>query len=50
MIIKGPEVRKDDVYKFSEVDAAKGGLCRIRGSDVMNILMDLMNNSHKFGA
>ena len=50
MIIKGPEVRKDDVCKFSEVDAAKGGLCRIRGSDVMNILMDLMNNSHKFGA
>lgn len=50
MIISGPEVRKDDVVKFSEVDAAKGGLCRIRGSDVMNILMDLMNNSHKFGA
>lgn len=50
MIIMGPEVRKDDVDKFSEVDASKGGLCRIRGSDVMNILMDLMNNSHKFGA
>ncbi len=50
MIIMGPEVRTDDVCKFSEVDAAKGGLCRIRGSDVMNILMDLMNNSHKFGA
>ena len=50
MIIIGPEVRVDDVDKFSEVDAAKGGLSRIRGSDVMNILMDLMNNSHKFGA
>lgn len=50
VIIKGPEVRVDDVEKFSEVDAAKGGLCRIRGSDVMNIMMDLMNYSHKFGA
>jgi 2,3-bisphosphoglycerate-independent phosphoglycerate mutase len=50
VLIKGPEVRTDDVNKFSEVDVAKGGLCRIRGSDVMNILMDLMNNSQKFGA
>lgn len=50
MIITGPEIRTDDITKFSEFDAAKGGLCRIRGSDVMNILMDLMNNSHKFGA
>lgn len=50
ILIKGPEVRKDNVKYFSEVDATKGGLCRIRGSDVMNILMDLMNNSHKFGA
>lgn len=50
VIIKGPEIRKDNVKRFSEVDAATGGLCRIRGSDVMNILMDLMNNSHKFGA
>lgn len=50
VIIKGPEVRVDDVNKFSEVNAAKGGLCRIRGSDVMNIMMDLMNYSHKFGA
>ena len=25
-------------------------LCRIRGADVMNIMMDLMNYAHKFGA
>ena len=50
MLIKGPEVRVDDNEKFSEGDAAKGGLGRIRGSDVMNILMDLMNYAHKFGA
>ena len=50
VLIRGPEVRVDDVSRFSEVDAAKGGLCRIRGSDVMNIMMDLMNYAHKFGA
>ena len=34
----------------SEVAVAKGGMGRIRGSDVMNILMDLMGYAHKFGA
>ena len=40
----------DYIEKFSEFDAAKGSLGRIRGSDIMNILMDLMNYAHKFGA
>jgi 2,3-bisphosphoglycerate-independent phosphoglycerate mutase len=48
--IKGPEIRVDGVNKFNERAATSGGLCRIRGSDVMNILMDLMNRSEKFGA
>ncbi|MGZ7046988.1 MAG: 2,3-bisphosphoglycerate-independent phosphoglycerate mutase [Methanobacterium sp.] len=50
IVIKGPEVRVDDVNKFNERAATAGGLIRIRGSDVMNILMDLMNKSEKFGA
>ena len=50
VIINGPEVRVDDVKEYNELTVAKGGLCRIRGADVMNIVMDLMNNSHKFGA
>ncbi len=50
MVICGPEVMKDDVQIFSERAAAKGGLCRIRGTDIMNILIDLMNRSEKFGA
>lgn len=50
VIITGPEVRVDDVCEYSEVTVAKGGLSRIRGSDVMNIMMDLMNYAHKFGA
>ena len=50
VLIRGPEVRTDDVKEFSERACAKGGLNRIRGSDVMNIMMDLMNYAHKFGA
>lgn len=50
LVINGPEIRVDDVEQFDERSATKGGLCRIRGSDIMNILMDLMNNSDKFGA
>lgn len=50
IVIKGPEVRVDAINKFNERDVTSGGLCRIRGSDVMNILMDLMNRSEKFGA
>ncbi len=50
LVINGPEIRIDDVEKFDERSATKGGLCRIRGSDIMNILMDLMNHSEKFGA
>lgn len=50
IVISGPEVRVDDVDKFNERSATKGGLCRIRGSDIMNILMDLLNKSEKFGA
>ena len=50
LVISGPEIRIDDVKSFNERSASKGGLCRIRGSDIMNILMDLMNKSTKFGA
>ena len=50
IVIKGPEVRVDDVEEFNERAATKGGLCRIRGRNIMDILMDLMNKSTKFGA
>ncbi len=44
------DVRRDDVKTFSEFEAYKGGLCRIRGRDVINISMDLLNLAKKFGA
>lgn len=50
IIINGPEIRVDHVESFNEIDSAAGALCRIRASNLMDILMDLMNNSAKFGA
>ncbi|GAA5818310.1 MAG: 2,3-bisphosphoglycerate-independent phosphoglycerate mutase [Methanobrevibacter sp. CfCl-M3] len=50
ILICGEGVRMDDVKRFNEIDAVKGGLLRIKGSDLMNILMDLIDNTHKFGA
>ena len=48
--ITGPGVLSDDVTIFSEKSCAKGGLGRIRGLDVMPILMDLIDKTKKFGA
>lgn len=48
--IAGPYVRRDDVKEFSERSCAKGGLNRIRGLDLMPILMDLLGKIKKFGA
>jgi len=48
--ISGPMVRVDDVIIFNERAAAKGGLGRIRGLDVMPIILDLINKAKKFGA
>jgi 2,3-bisphosphoglycerate-independent phosphoglycerate mutase len=50
VLIAGPGVRCDDVKAFDERSAAKGGLGRIRGRDLMPILLDLLNKSEKFGA
>jgi 2,3-bisphosphoglycerate-independent phosphoglycerate mutase len=48
--IAGEGVLSDGVSKFSEKTCAHGGLGRIRGLDVMPILMDLMDKTKKFGA
>ena len=50
VLIAGPEVRTDEVTQFNERACAKGGLNRIRGMDIMPILLDLLNKSEKFGA
>lgn len=48
--IAGPGVRTDDVESFDERSVAKGGLVRIRGRDVMPIILDLLGKAHKFGS
>jgi len=48
--ITGPYVRRDDVEEFDERSCAKGGLHRIRGVDLMPILMSLIGRTRKVGA
>ncbi len=48
--ITGPYVRCDDVSQFCEKACAKGGLNRLRGADLMPIMMNLCERMPKFGA
>lgn len=48
--ITGPYVRCDNVIEYDERSCAKGGLNRIRGIDLMPILMNLLGKAIKFGA
>jgi len=50
VIIRGDGVRMDDVVRFDEYSCTNGGLCRVRGCDLMPIALDLINRAHKFGA
>ena len=47
--LAGPEVRVDDVARFDEVSCARGGLCRLKGKDLMPILMGLLGKVKRFG-
>ena len=46
----GEGVRVDDVTRFDELSAAKGGLGRIVGRDLMRVLLNVANRAEKFGA
>jgi 2,3-bisphosphoglycerate-independent phosphoglycerate mutase len=50
LVVSGPGVRVDDVARFDERSVAKGGIKRIRGVDLMPILLDLSGKAKKFGA
>ncbi len=50
VVIRGEGVRADRVQAFDEIACAEGGLNRIRGGDLMPILLDLINKTHKYGA
>lgn len=48
--ITGPYVRSDKVKEYDERSCAEGGLNRIKGTDLMPILMNLLGKTSKFGA
>jgi 2,3-bisphosphoglycerate-independent phosphoglycerate mutase len=48
--ISGADARIDGVKEFDEVSVAAGALGRIRGMDLMPIVMGMANRSRKFGA
>ena len=50
VLMHGPGVRVDEVSRYHELIAHQGGLCRIKGMDVMPIATDLINKTKKFGA
>jgi len=49
LAIAGPDVRRDDVKKFDEISCARGALCRMRGKDLMRILMNYLGKVPLFG-
>ncbi len=50
LVIRGEGVRTDRVGRFDEISCAEGGINRIRGLDLMPIILDLINKTHKYGA
>ncbi|MFX1294949.1 MAG: 2,3-bisphosphoglycerate-independent phosphoglycerate mutase [Promethearchaeota archaeon] len=50
LMITGPNVFKDDVQLFTEREARKGMLHRIKANDIIPILLDYMDKTKKFGA
>jgi len=49
-VIRGEGVRSDRITRFDEISCAEGGLCRITGSSLLPIALDLINRSKKYGA
>jgi 2,3-bisphosphoglycerate-independent phosphoglycerate mutase len=50
LAITGPYVRRDDVDEFGERSCAKGGLNRMKGTELMPTLMNLLGRTKYFGA
>ncbi|MBN1458007.1 MAG: 2,3-bisphosphoglycerate-independent phosphoglycerate mutase, partial [Armatimonadetes bacterium] len=50
LAILGPNVRPDSVRSYDERAVVAGGISRVRGSDLMNIMTNLMGVQEKYGA
>lgn len=49
VLINGPGVRRDRIDRFNEIDCSHGGLGRIKGYELANILYDYMEKTKKEG-
>ncbi len=50
LLIAGKHVRRDEVVHFDEISVARGCIGRIKGMDLLPIMLDLANRSEKYGA
>ncbi len=50
LVISGEDGRVDPVKEFDEISVASGALGRVRGTDLMPILMGIADRAKKFGA
>jgi 2,3-bisphosphoglycerate-independent phosphoglycerate mutase len=50
LLVRGEGVRPDRIGSFDEFGCAEGGLGRLRGRDILPILLDLIDKAHKYGA
>lgn len=49
VLVSAPSIRRDNTKIFSEREASIGSLGRIRGSDVMKIVLDMVEKTVEFG-
>jgi 2,3-bisphosphoglycerate-independent phosphoglycerate mutase len=49
ILFAGMSVLRDDVSRFNERDAAKGGMGRLRGLDIMNMALNLTDRANLYG-
>ena len=49
VVIAGPNVRPDKINRFDEISCASGGLHRIRGKDIMPILLSYTDRNLEYG-
>ncbi len=49
ILFAGMNVLQDDVVHFNERDATRGGMGRLRGLDIMNIILNLTDRANLYG-
>lgn len=50
ILVYGKGERYDNVKKFDEVSCAPGGLGKVRGKEIIRIIMNVLGNAEKYGS